>query len=365
MKKLSSIILGIETSCDETSAAVVRATHLRSQSFDGQISHKPSAISFQILSNIVMSQIAIHKKYGGIVPEVAARNHVKNIIPALEVAIKEARVKPADIDRIAVTYGPGLITSLMVGVQTARSIAYVWKKPVAPVDHIKAHVFAACLGKQVIFFPAIALVVSGGHTELLLVNRGWKFRKIGQTVDDAAGEAFDKVAKMLGLGFPGGPAVEQAAQEGNSGAIDFPRPMIRSKDYNFSFAGLKTAVLYTLRGNKTTISPFLMMGGKGKTKQRSADICASFQQAVVDVLVDKTMRAAKQYKVKTLIIGGGVAANTLLRKTMKKKSQSLGLKCIVPEIKLCTDNAAPIAAAGYFEKPVSWKKLKAEPNLER
>lgn len=353
MKKLSSIILGIETSCDETSAAVVRAIH------------KPSAISFQILSNIVMSQIAIHKKYGGIVPEVAARNHVKNIIPALEGAIKEARVKPADIDRIAVTYGPGLITSLMVGVQTARSIAYIWKKPAAPVDHIKAHVFAACLGKQVIFFPAIALVVSGGHTELLLVNRGWKFRKIGQTVDDAAGEAFDKVAKMLGLGFPGGPEISKLAKGGNPQTFDFPRPMIRSKNFNFSFAGLKTAVLYTLRGNKTAISPPLIRGGKGGSKQRSADICASFQQAVVNVLVAKTIRAAKQYKVKALIIGGGVAANTLLRKTMKEKSQSLGLKFIVPEIKLCTDNAAPIAVAGYFEKPVSWKKLKVEPNLER
>lgn len=353
-KRKKIIILGIETSCDETSAAVVRA-----------ISHKPSAINFQILSNIVMSQIAIHKKYGGIVPEVAARNHVKNIISALEAAIKQAQMKPADIDRIAVTYGPGLITSLMVGVETARNIAYVWKKPVSQVDHIKAHVFAACLGNQGVFFPAIALVVSGGHTELLLVNRGWKFRKIGQTVDDAAGEAFDKVAKMLGLGFPGGPAVEQTAKEGNPKAIDFPRPMIRSKDFNFSFAGLKTAVLYTLRGNKTHTSPSLMRGGKGGSKQRSADVCASFQQAVVDVLMAKTIRAAKQYKVKTLIVGGGVAANILLRKIMEEKSQSLGLKFIIPEIKLCTDNAAPVAVAGYFKKPVSWKKLKVEPNLER
>ena len=268
MKKIKKkmIILGIETSCDETSAAVVRITNCGLRIAD-----------YEILSNIVFSQIAIHKKYGGVVPEVAARNHVKNIIPVIDLALKKARVTPKDIDRIAVTHGPGLITSLMVGVEAGRNLAYAWKKPIIAVDHIKGHAYAALLSSNThnsppspltlrgeveqvpplqvrggqeellsVFmkFPILVLVVSGGHTELLFMKNSKSFKKIGQTIDDAAGEAFDKVAKMLGLGFPGGPAISRLAEKGNPQAFDFPRPMIHTKDFNFSISGLKTAVLY-------------------------------------------------------------------------------------------------------------------------
>jgi len=344
--KKKMIILGIETSCDETSAAVVRIANYGLRITD-----------CEILSNIVFSQIAIHKKYGGIVPEVAARNHVKNIIPVIDLAFKKARVTPKDIDRIAVTYGPGLITSLMVGVEAARNLAYAWKKQIIAVDHIKGHIYAAWLASQEFpisnfQFPILVLVVSGGHTELLLMKNVKSFKKVGQTLDDAAGEAFDKVAKMLELGFPGGPAISKLAEKGNPQAFDFPRPMIHSKDFNFSFSGLKTAVLYKNKESRI------------KNKEYINNIAASFQQAVVDVLAHKTIKAAEKYKVKTLILGGGVAANKLLRETMRQETKRLGIPFIVPEIKLCTDNAAPIAVAGFFGKEILWKKLRVDPQLE-
>ena len=228
--KVKQLILGIETSCDETATAIIRAT-----------SYKLQATSFRILSNIVSSQIKIHRKYGGVVPEVAARNHIKNILPVIDEALAKAKVKPKQIDKIAVTSGPGLITSLIVGVETAKTLAYVWQKPIVPVNHLIAHIRAAWLKPAVsqklesVQFPIIALVVSGGHTELIYMKDIKSFKKIGQTLDDAAGEAFDKVAKILDLGYPGGPEISKIALRGNSEKFDFPRPMINSKDFNFSF----------------------------------------------------------------------------------------------------------------------------------
>ncbi len=339
-KKTNIIILGIETSCDETAAALV----------------KVEGGKFKILSNVVSSQIKIHQKFGGVVPEVAARNHIINIIPVINQALTEAKIKPEKIDRIAVTNGPGLITSLLIGVETAKTLAYAWQKPIYSINHLKAHLYANWLENRSIKFPAIALIVSGGHTELIFLNRKRDSRialkKIGQTVDDAAGEAFDKVAQLLKIGYPGGPIISKLAKEGNPKTFDFPRPMIKDDNYNFSFSGLKTSVLYTVKKLKKI------------NQQTIADLCASFQQAAVDVLVTKTIKAAQDYKAKTVMLSGGVAANSLLRENLKLKAESLKLNFLMPEIHLCTDNAAMIAAAGYFTRPVAWQKLKVDPNLE-
>jgi N6-L-threonylcarbamoyladenine synthase len=350
------IILGIETSCDETAAAVIKVQSPRQ--FGGQAPSKVQ--SFGILSDVVSSQVKIHQKYGGVVPEVAARNHIKNILPVIDEALREAKVKPKDIDKIAVTFGPGLITSLMVGVETAKTLAYVWDKPLVAVNHLKAHVYAAMLDEkqesrsknQGFEFPVMALIVSGGHTELVLMKNIKSFRKIGQTLDDAAGEAFDKVAKILGLGYPGGPLISKAAESGNWKAFDLPRPMIKSKDFNFSFAGLKTAVLY--KNQELGI----------RNQEYVSDMSASFQQAVVEVLVEKTVRAALRYGAKTVILSGGVAANNLLRETLGERVEKLGLQFVVPERKFCTDNAVMVAVAGCFGKEINWRKVKVDPNLE-
>lgn len=338
-KKSSTIILGIESSCDETAAALVKYQGGR----------------FKILSNVVSSQIEIHKKYGGVVPEIAARNHLINIIPVVDEALTKAKIKPKQIDKIAVTTGPGLITSLLVGVETAKNLAYLWQKPIYSINHLKAHLYANLLQNKAIKYPTIALIVSGGHTELILMKDKKSLKKIGQTVDDAAGEAFDKVAKLLNLGYPGGPIVSKLAKKGNSKAFDFPRPMIRDDNFNFSFSGLKTSVLYTMKKIPTL---------KAKSHQLKADICASFQQAAVDVLVAKTIKAAKHYKAKTIMLSGGVAANKLLRETLRLKAISYNLGFLVPDFNLCTDNATMIAAAAVFEKPTPWQKLRVNPNLE-
>jgi len=330
------IILGIETSCDETAAALIEA----------------SGTGFSILSNVVSSQIEIHKKYGGVVPEVAARNHIINIIPVIDQALAEAKIKPTQIDQIAVTIGPGLITSLMIGIETAKTLAYAWRKPIVSINHLKAHLYANWLNNQKMKFPAICLIVSGGHTELILVKNEKNFKKIGQTLDDAAGEAFDKTAQLLNIGYPGGPIISKLALKGNPKAFKFARPMINSNDFNFSFSGLKTSVLYTVQKLK-------------KIDQKTiADICASFQQAAVDVLVAKTFRAAKYHKAKTVMLSGGVAANQLLRENYKLQAESYKLDFLMPTINLCTDNAAMTAAAAFFEKPSPWQKLKVDPNLE-
>ncbi len=344
------IILGIESSCDETAAALV---DIRGGKFD-------------ILSSIVSSQVQIHKKYGGVVPEVAARNHIKNIIPVIDQCLDAAKIKPGKIGRLAVTAGPGLITSLLVGAETAKSLAYAWNKPICAINHMRAHLYANWLENPKLVFPAICLIVSGGHTELILVKRGFgiapSLKKIGQTVDDAAGEAFDKVAQLLKAGYPGGPAISKLALSGNSKAFKFARPMINSNDYNFSFSGLKTSVLYTVQKLPKRLQATNLPAGR-QGYQLQANLCASFQQAVVDVLAAKTFKAARDFNAKTVMLSGGVAANALLRETCKLQANSYKLNFVMPRPQNCTDNGAMIAAAGYFAKPIPWQKIKVDPNL--
>lgn len=339
-------ILGIETSCDETAAAVLEVRENR----------------FTLLSNVVASQILKHRKTGGVVPEVAAREHTVTIVPTVRVALEQAGVwkggigglehKPK-IDLIAATAGPGLITSLLVGAETGRTLAYAWNIPFVATNHIAGHLYSSLLTNQPIRYPALALIVSGGHTELILLNTRKQLRRLGATRDDAAGEAFDKTAKLLGFPYPGGPALSRAAEGGNPRAIPFPRPMIDSPDFDFSFAGLKTSVLYHLKALK---------------RFSRADTAASIQQAIVDVLVTKTARAAQQYKVKTVILAGGVAANNTLRKELTEAVTAFGKDLIIPERAWCTDNAAMIAAAGYHlfrtQGRTPWNKLKINPNWE-
>ncbi len=327
-------ILGIETSCDETAAAVVEVHHG----------------TFTVHSNIVSSQTDIHAEYGGVVPEVAARNHVINIIPVINQALEKAAISINDVVRIAVTVKPGLLSSLLIGTQTAKTIAWAYKKPLVPVDHLKAHVYAAWLNNQSIVFPAIALIVSGGHTQLVYMKDEHSFTNIGQTLDDAAGEAFDKVAKMMDLPYPGGPEISKLAQLGKRDAYSFPRPMLESGDLMFSFSGLKTAVLYTLK----EISAI--------SQKNKEDISASFEQAVVDTLTTKTKKAVKQHSAKTLLLAGGVAANTYLRETLATTAEELGISFIVPDRVYCTDNAAMIAAAGYFQEAQDISHITVEPN---
>lgn len=312
-------ILAIETSCDETAVALLEVKN-------GQ---------FKILANFVSSQINIHRKYGGVVPEVAARTHLETIIPLLKKLPKSAK-----IDYLAVTYGPGLVTSLLIGLETAKTLSFVWQKPLIAINHLEGHLYANWLSPQQdkIKFPALGLIVSGGHTELVLMKNHLSYKKVGETLDDAAGECFDKVAKLLKIGYPGGPIISRLATQGNPDKYNLPRPMFYSKDYNFSFSGLKTAVLYKLKEIGNQPEKFL------------PDFCASFQQAVIDVLIKKTLGAAEKYKVKSIILGGGVVANGELREQLevkvKEKLPSVFLS--IPELKFCTDNAVMIAVASYF-----------------
>ena len=335
-------ILSIETSCDETAISVVDAARNR----------------FFVRAHVVSSQIPTHAKYGGVVPEVAAREHVRNIIPTLAYALKKARITERNIDLITVTRGPGLMTSLAVGVQTAASLAYIWKKPLVGVNHIEGHIYSNWIQHPDIRFPAVSLVVSGGHTELILMKKHGSYSLIGRTRDDAAGEAFDKVAKILHLSYPGGPAIQKAAANGNPSAYDFPRPMLNYKNHEFSFAGLKTSVLYTVQKKKKI------------TAKDKSNIAASFQQAVVDVLVEKTVVAAEKFKAKTVLLAGGVAANTPLRETLRAslKTALPTIAFYTPPMNLCTDNATMIAVGGYFnyknKKSDRWDKIDADPNWE-
>jgi len=334
------LILGIETSCDETAAAVVR---------NGQ----------EILSNVVFSQVKLHKPYGGVVPEIASRAHLEKIIPVVNEALKIAKMKAKNLDAIAVTVGPGLITSLMVGVNTAASLAFVWQKPIIGVNHIEGHIFSARIRNQEsrirnLKFPAICLTVSGGHTMLVLVKNWSKYQVLGETLDDACGEAFDKVAKLLNLGYPGGPIVEKMAESGNASAFSFPRPMLGQNNFNFSFSGLKTAVLYTVRKLKKL------------NKKIVQELCASFQQASFEVLIQKTIKAAQKYGSKTVILAGGVAANKTLQSLLKKALDKEGRDLLVTNFP--TDNAAMIAAAAYpraIKKDyANWHNLRVQPNLK-
>ncbi len=309
-------ILGIETSCDETSSSVVR---------NGR----------EILSNIVLSQIDIHKKFGGVVPEIACRHHVEAIIPVIDTALSEANLALDDIDAVAVTQGPGLIGALMVGLSAAKGIAFAKNKPLIGVNHIEAHIYANFMQEENIELPCIALIVSGGHTNLFYVKAIGDYEILGQTKDDAAGESFDKVAKLLGLEYPGGPIIDKISKQGNPKAVDFPRSFMGKDSLDFSFSGLKTAVLYYVRDTVSRCH--------GDTVSWE-DIAASFQQAVVDVLVHKACLAADKKGVNTILVGGGVSLNSCLRASFKEKSQ---YRVIFPSAKLCMDNAGMIAGLGY------------------
>ena len=375
------LILAIETSCDDTACSVLKITGNK----------KPK---FKILSNVVSSQIKIHKPYGGVVPTLAAREHIKNLPVVFRRTLREAKVKIEKIDYIAVTQGPGLIIALWAGVNFARDIAQKYGKKIIPTNHIAGHIFSNFIenpaemnpvrsrahAKSVspkdrgvatsngVKFPMLNIVVSGGHTELILMKKIGSYEILGSTRDDAAGEAFDKFAKMLGLGYPGGPAIARLAEQWNyqfsnsnfqtNSKTHLPRPMIHSKDYDFSFSGLKTAALYALR-DKPEIK---------KNKKLLIEFCADFQQAIVDVIVSKTIRAAKEYKVKTVALSGGVSANQKLRHAlgMAVKKELPKTRFLAPDRKFTTDNAAMIAVAAYFnrKKTISWKNLGANANLE-
>ena len=312
------LILGIDTSCDDTSAAVV-------------------ANGRKIISNVISSQTEFHKKYGGIVPEVASRKHIELINYVVDDAMKSAAVSFGDLEAIAVTNRPGLIGSLLVGAAVAKSIAYCYDLPLVGINHIEGHLYANFLEHDDIPFPHICLTVSGGHTQLVFVKSHYgkdRYKPIGFTQDDAAGETYDKIAQYLGLGFPGGPIIDKISQKGNKDAVDFPRPMINSGNFNFSFSGLKTAVKYFVMENKKSLPPI-------------EDIAASFQAAVVDVLVAKTIQAVRKFNVKSILLTGGVAANTALRKSMRDVAKEIGIKVYFPSPRLCTDNAAMISGVAY------------------
>lgn len=354
-------ILAIETSCDETSAAVVH---------EGR----------WVRSNVVASQIALHEKYGGIVPELASRRHVTAIVPVLHEAIEAARTHRNDIDAIAVTEGPGLAGSLLVGVNVAKSLAFAWKKPLIPVNHLEGHVYANWLlpngsePRDPPAFPSVCLIVSGGHTDLLLIHKHGVYEVLGRTLDDAAGEAFDKGARLLGLGYPGGPAIQKAA-EGHRPLDQFPRAWL-GDSYDFSFSGLKTALLRVCEQYRKPEPVPRGTGGRTSRKRRSerpersggsesaspfpehtppiyaanmpvGELAAAYQEAIVDVLVEKTVRAAQDEHARSVMLSGGVASNALLRRRMESRLRQVGVPLHIPEAQYCTDNAAMIAAAGY------------------
>jgi N6-L-threonylcarbamoyladenine synthase len=334
-------ILGIETSCDETAAAVVE---------DGR----------RILSNVVSSQIAVHSPYGGVVPELASRHHIENIAPVVSSAIEQSGLALEDLDAVAVTYGPGLVGSLLVGVQVAKGIALVHGKPLVPVHHIAGHIEAPFLSHGDLPLPALALVVSGGHTSLFLVPAPGEYRLIGRTRDDAAGEAYDKVAKLLGLGYPGGPVIDRLAKGADDTAVDFTIARMKDGSADFSFSGIKTAVLYHLQREK--VPP---VEDAADVPRRVRDIVASFQRAVVASLVARLRAAAEEHRPASLLLTGGVAANSLLRAEAARAAEGMGLPLFVPPIALSTDNAAMIAAAGevnYRKGLRAGMDLNAEPH---
>ncbi len=311
-------ILGIETSCDETAASIVQ---------DGK----------EILANIINSQIPIHQQFGGVVPEVASRKHIESIAFVVAEAFKEANLEYADIDAVAVTNRPGLIGALLVGLSFAKAFAYALDKPLIAVNHLYGHIYANFLEYEDIKFPAVCLVVSGGHTSLLLMEDATSYEVIGATLDDAAGEAFDKVARFMGLGYPGGPLVQKAAETGQAGLVTLPRVYLDRDDFNFSFSGLKTA----------TMNLWKKLERQGS--QNVNDMAAEFQTALVEVLVAKTIKAANKYQVDNILLAGGVAANSKLRDLMAEEARANKLKLYYPSLKLCTDNAAMIAGVAYHD----------------
>ncbi len=312
------LILGVETSCDETAAAIVK---------NGR----------EVLSNVINSQIAIHQQFGGVVPEVASRKHIENIAPVVNSAFREAGLTYRDIDAVAVTTMPGLVGALLVGLSFAKAFAYGLNLPLIAVNHLHGHIYANFLEHDNIIFPAICLVASGGHTSLLYMKSMGDYELIGSTKDDAAGEAFDKVARFLGLGYPGGPAVEKAALQGLAGRYHLPRVFLDRNDYEFSFSGLKTATMNLWRKIEKT------------EDSNPGDIAAEFQAALVEVLVEKTMRAAHAYGVETIMVAGGVAANQKLRDNLAESAKKQHYKLYYPSLGLCTDNAAMIAGKAYHD----------------
>ena len=332
-----TLILAIESSCDETAASVVK---------NGRT----------ILSNVISSQIELHKLYGGVVPEIASRKHIEKINQVIEEALSEAGVTLDDLDAIGVTYGPGLVGALLVGVAEAKAIAYAKKLPLVGVHHIEGHVSANYIEHPDLEPPFLCLIVSGGHTHLVIVKDYGEFEILGRTRDDAAGEAFDKVARAIGLGYPGGPKIDKLSKEGNPHAIVFPKAKIDGAPYDFSFSGVKSAVLNFINQNK--------MQGK---EIHAADLAASFQQSVVDVLVEHTMLAAKDYQMDKVAIAGGVASNGTLRQAMKEACEKNGLKFYHPSPIFCTDNAAMIGVAAYYEYKKGTRHgwdLNAVPNMK-
>ena len=329
-------ILGIESSCDETAAAVVK---------NGR----------EVLSNIISSQIVIHRKFGGVVPEIASRKHIENILPVIDEALQQANVTLDDIDAVAVTYGPGLVGALLVGLSAAKSLAWATDKPLIGVNHLEGHVFANFLTDPELEPPFMALVVSGGHTALLKVTGYNSFEMLGQTRDDAAGEAFDKIARVMGLQYPGGPEIEKLALDGNPHAIEFPVAKLDAP-YEFSFSGLKSAVINYLHNQE-----------QAKREINRADVAASFQYAVTNALVQKAVRAMKDTGLKKIVLAGGVSANKTLQTTLAKAMSDIGAELVAPMPILCTDNAVMIACRGYFmyqagmESPLD---LNAVPSLK-
>ncbi len=336
-EKEDVLILAIESSCDETAAAVVK---------NGR----------EVLSNVINTQIAIHTEYGGVVPEIASRKHIENINPVIKKALEDAGVTLDDIDAIGVTYGPGLVGALLVGVAEAKAIAFAKNKPLVGVHHIEGHISANYVENKELEPPFVALVVSGGHTHLVKVNDYGEYEIVGRTRDDAAGEAFDKVARAIGLGYPGGPKIDKLAKEGNPDAIEFPRAHVDDAPYDFSFSGIKSAVLNYINSAN--------MQGK---EINHADVAASFQKAVVDALVSRAVRLAKECGMDKLAIAGGVASNSALRVAVQEESAKNNIKFYSPSPVLCTDNAAMIGAAAYYEYIKGVRHgydLNAVPNLK-
>ena len=319
------LILGIETYCDETSSSIVK---------DGK----------EILSNVIFSQEVLHRQFGGVVPELACRAHLESILGVINGAVIEAKITLADINAVAVVNTPGLIGSLLIGITAAKSLCLALDIPLITINHLYAHIYANNLETNAIEYPAISMVVSGGHTSLFLSESPTRHTLLGGTIDDAAGEAFDKIAKILDLGYPGGPVIDKLARHGNPSAVAFPRSYLGSDSLDFSFSGLKTAVLYHHRGQDLKKAPV-----KIPSYREIADVAASFQEAVVDVLVGKIALAARIYPVRCVMIGGGVASNSRLRQRLKDKSAEMGIPVYYQASRLCTDNAAMVAGLAYIK----------------
>ena len=341
-------ILGIETSCDETGAAIIEGNK--------------NDQKVNLLTNTVSSSLSFHAKSGGIIPEVAARKQVEYIIPVIKKCLNKIDIK--DIDALAVTIGPGLIGSLLVGVETAKTLAYIYNKPIIPVNHLFGHIYANWIkneniNQEKIEFPALSLIVSGGHTDLVLINNHKKIKWLGGTRDDAAGEAFDKIGRLLELPYPGGPEIEKASEYGDQKRFNLPKPLMDSNDFDFSFSGLKTATLREIIKLKEQQNGVL-------TKKDVNDICACLHKTVSDILISKTLNAANKYRVKSILLGGGVSANQKLRDELKLKIESskLEIELFVPTKNLCTDNAAMIATAAFYNNKIeSWQNITANPEL--